>query len=237
MSITHEALKGGQPPRQERTLCKQPFPGRRKPALLSTIHKAGRATETLLGDCTARLFDVFLLPGQEIKTEIAARRVEATPEVAATLLRTDTRQTWRGWQGWLLPECPAGRKNLRGGPSMSDSTQLEFGFRTAKGEWRPPYPVKIAPLFVWPPRPTEALKWLLGYGGSLLPWNIFYMGLATVTWLWIQPSLARCAELGAGWISEMYLRNLIFLWIVTGGWHLLFYTLKLEGMSRKYDPH
>jgi hypothetical protein len=40
----------------------------------------------LRGDCTARLFDVFLLPGQEIKTERAAKRIEATPEVAATLL-------------------------------------------------------------------------------------------------------------------------------------------------------
>ena len=30
---------------------------------------------------------------------------------------------------------------------MTDSTQSEFGFRTAKGEWRPPYPVTYAPLF------------------------------------------------------------------------------------------
>jgi sterol desaturase/sphingolipid hydroxylase (fatty acid hydroxylase superfamily) len=120
---------------------------------------------------------------------------------------------------------------------IANPTQPEFGFRTAKGEWRPPYPVKYAPLFCWPPRPVETLKWLLGYGGYLWPWNTFYMLLATVTWLWFQPALSRCVEFKVGWISQMYLRNLILLWLVDGGWHLLLYTFKVQGMARKYDPH
>ena len=69
---------------------------------------------------------------------------------------------------------------------MTDSTQPEYGFRTAKGEWRPPYPVKFAPLFCWPPRPIEALKWFLGYPGYLLPWNSIYLLISVVTWFWLR---------------------------------------------------
>jgi sterol desaturase/sphingolipid hydroxylase (fatty acid hydroxylase superfamily) len=120
---------------------------------------------------------------------------------------------------------------------MTDSTQQEYGFRTAKGEWRPPYPVTFSPLFDWPPNLGKVLKWLLGYGGYLLPWNAFYMLLATATWRWLQPALSRCVEFKVGWISEMYLRNLLLVWLLVGSWHLLLYTFKVQGMERKYDPH
>ncbi len=120
---------------------------------------------------------------------------------------------------------------------MTEATEPEHGYRTAKGEWRPPYPVKFAPLFIWPPQPIETLKWLLRYGGYLWPWNTFYALLATVTWLWFQPSLSRCVEFKAGWISQMFLRNLILLVLMNHGWHLLLYTFKMQGTKNKYDPH
>ena len=118
----------------------------------------------------------------------------------------------------------------------TQSTQLEFGFRTPKGDWRPPYPVKTAPLFVWPPRPREALKWVLSYPGFLWPWNSVYLLISIVTWFYLQPALSRCVEFRVGWISQMYLRNLGLLWLTAGGWHLLLYTFKVQGTVRKYDP-
>ena len=57
---------------------------------------------------------------------------------------------------------------------MADTKQPELGFRTAKGEWRPPYAIKFVPLFCWPLRPMAALKWLFG-GGYLWPWDLFFM--------------------------------------------------------------
>jgi len=121
---------------------------------------------------------------------------------------------------------------------MSDSTtEPEYGYRTAKGEWRPPYPVSYAPLFNWPPQVVATLKWLFRYGGYLWPWNIFYFGLATATWLWLQPPLSRCAEFRWDWIGLMFLRNLVLLWIITGGWHLLLYTFKVQGENRRYSNH
>ena len=74
-------------------------------------------------------------------------------------------------------------------------------------------------------------------GRLLVAVESLYFSLATATWLWLQPPLSRCAEFQAGWIGQIYLRNLILLWLVAGGWHLLLYTFKVQGMQRKYYPH
>ena len=60
----------------------------------------------------------------------------------------------------------------------TDPKSPDFGVRDEKGNWRPPYPCKYAPLFVWPPRPLRFLKWLFGYPGYLWPINAFFIGLA-----------------------------------------------------------
>ncbi len=118
----------------------------------------------------------------------------------------------------------------------SDSQVSEFGYRSPKGEWRPPYPVKFAPIFVWPLQLRAAVKWVLGYPGFIWPLNVAYWLIATATWLFFQPALARCATLQAGWIAEMFIRNFILLWVIYGGFHVLLYTFKVEGTNRKYDP-
>ena len=114
--------------------------------------------------------------------------------------------------------------------------KADSGIRNAKGEWQPTYPVKYAPIFVWPPRPIDCLKWLLSYPGFLWPWNSVYLLITLVTWFFLQPSLSRCVTLKADWIGLVYLRNLGLLWLVSGGWHLLLYTLRWQGKERKYDP-
>jgi sterol desaturase/sphingolipid hydroxylase (fatty acid hydroxylase superfamily) len=113
---------------------------------------------------------------------------------------------------------------------------VDTGYRNARGEWEPSYPVKYAPIFTWPPQPLGVLKWLLSYPGFLWPWNSAYLLITVVSWCWLQPSLLRCLEFKADWIGLMFLRNLALLWLISGGWHLLLYTLKLQGTERKYDP-
>jgi sterol desaturase/sphingolipid hydroxylase (fatty acid hydroxylase superfamily) len=110
------------------------------------------------------------------------------------------------------------------------------GFRNARGEWQPAYPVSYAPLFAWPPRPLRLLKWLLAYPGFLWPWNSVYLLITLVSWHFLQPPLPRCAEFKADWIALIFFRNLGLLWLVSGGWHFLLYTLKVQGTGRKYDP-
>ena len=119
---------------------------------------------------------------------------------------------------------------------MSESTQPEYGYHTAKGEWRPPYAVKFSPVFVWPPQPKEALKWLVRFGGYLWPLNANYVWLTLLTYFYFQPALSRCVEFRAGWIIQICLRNLLLYTVWTGSWHLLLYKFKVQGMTHKYMP-
>ena len=101
--------------------------------------------------------------------------------------------------------------------------------------WHPPLPIKVVPVFVWPPRPLAALRYLLSrafLASVMLP----FATLSTVTWLWLQPALERCAVLGLDWILQMYARNLGLMLFVAGGLQLFFYTFRRQGTERKFDP-
>ena len=51
--------------------------------------------------------------------------------------------------------------------------------RDDRGFWQPPDGAKDPnPVFAWPPRPVEVLKWVWGY---IFPWNLIYMAIATAT--------------------------------------------------------
>lgn len=102
-------------------------------------------------------------------------------------------------------------------------------------EWRPDYPVKYAPIFVWPPQPAAFLRWLFGWPGFLVPWNAIYVAITVATYVWTQPSSDVTKELALSWILPMYVRNLLLLTAVAGGWHMLLYTFKVNGLHHKYD--
>jgi sterol desaturase/sphingolipid hydroxylase (fatty acid hydroxylase superfamily) len=109
------------------------------------------------------------------------------------------------------------------------------GVRNSKGEWRPDYPVTYVPLLVWPPQPVKLVKWAVSYPGFMWPRNLVLLAISTVSWLWLQPNLARCAEFKWDWIGLLFLRNQALLWLVYGGYHLYFYILRGEGTKGKYD--
>ena len=79
--------------------------------------------------------------------------------------------------------------------------------RNAKGEWRPPYPIRYAPVFAWPLRLLDIVKWLFRYPGFLWPTNLLLFAISAVSWYFTQPDVARCAHFEAGWILQVYLRN------------------------------
>ena len=100
--------------------------------------------------------------------------------------------------------------------------------------WHPSLPLKEVPVFVWPPRPVSAMKYLasLAFLGSVVvPFGL----LATLSWLYLQPPLERCAEIEASWILQMYARNLALMVMVAGALHIYFYTFGRQGADRKFD--
>ena len=110
------------------------------------------------------------------------------------------------------------------------------GIRDSRGQWQPAERPETAPLWAWPPRPLEVLKWIFGIPGYLWPWSVLFGALAIVTWLYTQPELSRMAEFHLDWIAQIYLRNLGLLVVVAGGLHLRLYTFRGQGSKYKYHP-
>jgi len=102
--------------------------------------------------------------------------------------------------------------------------------------FHPPLPLEPSPVFVWPPRPLGALKYLISVpflGSVVLPFG----AVATLTWTYLQPALERCVNLEAGWIAQLLIRNFLLMLVVAGSLHLYFYVFKLQGQNRKFDRH
>jgi sterol desaturase/sphingolipid hydroxylase (fatty acid hydroxylase superfamily) len=116
-----------------------------------------------------------------------------------------------------------------------DSTLPDSQPRDARGEWRPPEAIRYAPILDWPMRIKASLKWTFGWPGYIWPENLFLFGLTAALWFFTQPAVAACANFEAGWIAQIYLRNLALIWIYYGIHHLYFYIFRCEGLRGKYN--
>jgi sterol desaturase/sphingolipid hydroxylase (fatty acid hydroxylase superfamily) len=113
--------------------------------------------------------------------------------------------------------------------------------RNAKGEWSPRVVVAGGP-FSWPLRPKALLRFLAGFPGYLWPTPALHVGLAVLTWAFLQPGagvlgggdLSALATLRPGWILLMFARNVALLLLIAGGWHLRLYYRRAQGTRFKY---
>jgi len=115
-------------------------------------------------------------------------------------------------------------------------SEAAAGARDSRGEWQPEERPATVPLWAWPPRPLETLKWFFGYPGYLLPWNAIYFAIALATWAYLTPELSRMAEFRIDWIAEIYFRNLALFVLWVGGLHLWLYTFRGQGTAYKLNP-
>lgn len=112
---------------------------------------------------------------------------------------------------------------------------LKYGSRDERGNWEPFERVHYAPLFIPPFRPVAILRWLFGYPGYILPWNLFYALVAIAVWLWATPSLSTMTNLEPGWIALIFARNLILVLLVYGSLHLSLHVRRLQGNLFKFN--
>src|ERR1051326_7987480 len=96
-------------------------------------------------------------------------------------------------------------------PSTAVTEALKPGARNARGEWRPAYPIRYAPLFSWPLRIVASLKWFVSYPGFMWPRNLLLLGVSAVSWYFTQPALARCVHFEWSWMAQIYVRNLALM--------------------------
>ena len=99
----------------------------------------------------------------------------------------------------------------------------------------PERPIRVSPIFSWPPRPRRIWRWVRDRWFALAE-NSILTGLAGATWVWLQPPLEETKTLAPGWVAEMYVRNLILMTLVAGGLHLWLHRWKRQGKRLKFDP-
>jgi len=76
----------------------------------------------------------------------------------------------------------------------------------------------------------------MGYPGYFAPWNLIYYATCAISHKYTTPALEVCKTFEIGWLSQLFLRNQLLLWIFAGGWHaVLYWPFRVNGMNKKYE--
>ena len=109
---------------------------------------------------------------------------------------------------------------------------LAFGTRNKRGDWTPKEAAGTAPVFVFPPRPLQFLKWLPSY---FLPYNLLFAALAVAWWYWVLPDVEVMKTIALGWIAKLFIVNCIAVFAFYGLFELRLYVLRSQGTRFKYN--
>ena len=88
------------------------------------------------------------------------------------------------------------------------------------GGWAPGK-LEYKPIFVWPPKPIALLKWLFHFpDGFIFPWAAIHIGITLISYFYFLPSFNKFINFNLDWISIIFIRNFIILFVYTGLWHM-----------------
>ncbi|MCY6383005.1 sterol desaturase family protein [Hoeflea prorocentri] len=109
---------------------------------------------------------------------------------------------------------------------------LEYGARDERGNWTPKQPAATAPLFVFPPRPVQLLKWLPSY---FLPYNVIFFVSAILWWVWVVPPLEDMRSLSWNWTGRLFIINVLAVLAWYFVFELRLYIQRAQGTRFKYN--
>jgi sterol desaturase/sphingolipid hydroxylase (fatty acid hydroxylase superfamily) len=109
---------------------------------------------------------------------------------------------------------------------------LQFGTRNKRGDYTPHAGLEQAPVFVWPPRPMKLLRWLPHY---FLPWNVLFMAIGLVQWVYLTPPKAMLQTLDWHWIGYLLLRNAALVAVLYGLLELHLFVRRAQGNRFKLN--
>lgn len=107
--------------------------------------------------------------------------------------------------------------------------------RPNTGGYAPPELPTVNPLFVRPLRTGAVLRYFFGWSGYLFPWQVLYIGLATLVWWFFMPSLEETRNLKLGWVAQVFAVNMavIVAWLTF--LHVLLHVKKTQGTTYKFN--
>jgi sterol desaturase/sphingolipid hydroxylase (fatty acid hydroxylase superfamily) len=103
-------------------------------------------------------------------------------------------------------------------------------------EWNyhPDLPLADPSIFKWPPDPRFLGRWVLRNWLTLSE-RVMMVVLATLSWLFLYPSLETAKTFAFGWIFPVWLVNLALMTCIAGGLHWFFYVRRGQGKALKFD--
>ena len=115
-------------------------------------------------------------------------------------------------------------------------TTMSTPENSSSRDWHytPDLPVRLSPIFSWPPRPLAWLKWISGYWLAISAVTLNF-AFAWAVYSWFQPDWSSMQSIEVGWVAQIWLRNVALLTLVAGGLHLWFYSFTVQGRALKFD--
>ncbi|MEM7294294.1 MAG: sterol desaturase family protein [Pseudomonadota bacterium] len=100
--------------------------------------------------------------------------------------------------------------------------------------WHPNLPLPAAPVWVWPPQPVNAAKYLIGEGFVWSTASLF-VSLAVLSWFVLLPTADQWASLAWEWVLQVLAVNTALMVFVAGGLHWRLYTRRHQGQNKKFE--
>jgi len=108
------------------------------------------------------------------------------------------------------------------------------GATRQRWHYRPAVPVATSALFDRPFKLRAVLKWFVR-GWLPVSENLIILSLSVLSLIYFHPAPERCREFQLDWMAQIFLRNLVLIFLVAGGLHLYFYVFKKQDEDRHYD--
>lgn len=100
----------------------------------------------------------------------------------------------------------------------------------AESDWKPEL-IEYPPVFVWPPRPLDALRFLPSY----VAYNAPFLVLAVLAWWLTAPPLQEMSTIRFGWVATSLVRNAVMVVVLYGVTHWLLYRRREQGALYKFN--
>ncbi|MDG2170282.1 MAG: sterol desaturase family protein [Opitutales bacterium] len=119
---------------------------------------------------------------------------------------------------------------------MSDQALQEEGGKASKKRdtWNHTTPVVFSPLFDWPPNLKGSILALTKRWVTISR-NVLFLLMAWLVCRFFYPDMTHVQTLSVGWVGAIFLRNILFMLVITGGLHLYLFTFRVQGKRLKYD--
>ena len=118
---------------------------------------------------------------------------------------------------------------------MPTDTDFTKDAEAARWNYRPPHPVRLNPVFAWPPQPKAVLRWYSAYWVAISTTTITVVFAVAIYFL-LLPPLDAMASFAPGWMTRVWLANLVPHCLCAGLLHLWLYRWRAQDKRFKYDP-